>query len=106
MAEAVEVFVSLGFSIYEGPHIEDEYHNFEALNIPADHPARDMHDTFFVGPAVTCSARTRRRCRSASWRIRSRRSRAIVPGAVFRHDDDVTHAPMFHQIEGFLVDER
>jgi len=103
MAEAVDVFVSLGFSIYEGPHIEDEYHNFEALNIPADHPARDMHDTFFVDTKHVLRTHT------SPVQIRVMENQeppiaAIAPGAVFRHDDDVTHAPMFHQIEGFLVD--
>ena len=104
MAEAIDAFVSLGFSVYEGPHIEDEYHNFEALNIPADHPARDMHDTFFVAPGHVLRTHT------SPVQIRVMENQeppiaAIVPGAVFRHDDDVTHAPMFHQIEGFLVDK-
>ena len=103
MAEAVDVFVSLGFSIYEGPHLEDEYHNFEALNIPAGHPARDMHDTFFVDDTHVLRTHT------SPVQIRVMENQeppiaAIAPGAVFRHDDDVTHAPMFHQIEGFLVD--
>ena len=103
MSEAVDVFVSLGFSIYEGPHIEDEYHNFEALNIPAEHPARDMHDTFFVDGGHVLRTHT------SPVQIRVMENQeppiaAIAPGAVFRHDDDVTHAPMFHQIEGFLVD--
>jgi phenylalanyl-tRNA synthetase alpha chain len=101
--EAVAIFVSLGFSVYEGPHIEDEYHNFEALNIPADHPARDMHDTFFVDDTHILRTHT------SPVQIRVMENQeppiaAIAPGAVFRHDDDVTHSPMFHQVEGFLVD--
>jgi phenylalanyl-tRNA synthetase alpha chain len=101
--EAVAIFVSLGFSVYEGPHIEDEYHNFEALNIPSDHPARDMHDTFFVDRTHILRTHT------SPVQIRVMENQeppiaAIAPGAVFRHDDDVTHSPMFHQVEGFLVD--
>jgi phenylalanyl-tRNA synthetase alpha chain len=103
LEEAVAIFVSLGFSVYEGPHIEDEYHNFEALNIPSDHPARDMHDTFFVDGGHILRTHT------SPVQIRVMENQeppiaAIAPGAVFRHDDDVTHSPMFHQIEGFLVD--
>ncbi len=102
--EAVGILVSMGFAVYEGPHIEDEYHNFEALNIPSDHPARDMHDTFFVGDGHILRTHT------SPVQIRVMENQeppiaAIAPGAVFRHDDDVTHAPMFHQIEGFLVDK-
>ena len=105
MHEAVEVLVGLGFSVYDGPHVEDEHHNFEALNIPADHPARDMHDTFFVGEAHVLRTHT------SPVQIRVMESEkppiaAIAPGAVYRHDDDITHSPMFHQIEGFLVDRR
>jgi phenylalanyl-tRNA synthetase alpha chain len=101
--EAIAIFVGLGFSVYEGPHIEDEYHNFEALNIPSDHPARDMHDTFFVDDAHILRTHT------SPVQIRVMENQeppiaAIAPGAVFRHDDDVTHSPMFHQVEGFLVD--
>jgi len=102
--EAVGIFVSLGFSVYDGPHVEDEYHNFEALNVPADHPARDMHDTFFVGGNHLLRTHT------SPVQIRVMENQeppvaAVVPGVCFRHDDeDVTHSPMFHQIEGFLVD--
>lgn len=101
--EAMGILVSMGFVVYEGPHIEDEHHNFTALNIPADHPARDMHDTFFVGDGRVLRTHT------SPVQIRVLETltppiAAIAPGAVFRHDDDVTHSPMFHQIEGFLVD--
>jgi phenylalanyl-tRNA synthetase alpha chain len=105
MDEIVDVFRSLGFSVAEGPEIEDDYHNFEALNFPADHPARDMQDTLFVeGDRVL-------RTHTSPVQIRvmeSRRPplRVIAPGAVYRHDSDTTHSPMFHQIEGFMVDKR
>ena len=103
MTEICEILGGMGFEIAEGPEVEDEYHNFEALNIPADHPARDMHDTFFVeGGSVL-------RTHTSPVQIRvmeSRRPpiRIIAPGAVYRHDDDVTHSPMFQQIEGLMVD--
>jgi phenylalanyl-tRNA synthetase alpha chain len=102
--EICSIFAEMGFSIETGPEIEDDYHNFEALNIPRDHPARDMHDTFFVaGDRVL-------RTHTSPVQIRvmeARRPplRAIAPGTVYRHDDDVTHSPMFCQVEGFLVDE-
>jgi phenylalanyl-tRNA synthetase alpha chain len=103
MEEAIAIFVGLGFGVYDGPHIEDERHNFEALNIPADHPARDMQDTFFVEGGHVLRTHT------SPVQIRVMESTpppvaAIAPGAVFRHDDDLTHSPMFHQVEGFLVD--
>ncbi len=105
MREAVAVLVGLGFVVHDGPHIEDEHHNFEALNIPVDHPARDMHDTFFVTKGYVLRTHT------SPVQIRVMENQkpplaAIAPGAVYRHDDDVTHSPMFHQIEGFLVDRR
>jgi phenylalanyl-tRNA synthetase alpha chain len=105
MEEIVDIFVGLGFSIAEGPDIEDDYHNFTALNIPADHPARDMHDTFFVGDGRVLRTHT------SPVQIRVMESQApplrvIAPGACYRHDYDATHSPMFHQIEGFIVDRR
>jgi phenylalanyl-tRNA synthetase alpha chain len=101
--ELIDVFLALGFSVAEGPEIEDDYHNFEALNFPVDHPARDMQDTFFVGGNHLLRTHT------SPVQVRvmeSRRPplRVIAPGVVYRHDSDVTHSPMFHQIEGFLVD--
>jgi phenylalanyl-tRNA synthetase alpha chain len=97
------ILCGFGFSVADGPEIEDDYHNFEALNVPADHPARDMQDTFFV--------RGGRLLRTHTSPVQIRvmeRSRppvaVIVPGAVYRRDDDVTHSPMFHQVEGLLVD--
>lgn len=103
--EIVDIFRGMGFEIARGPDIEDDYHNFEALNIPKDHPARDMQDTFFVSDGKLLRTHT------SPVQIRTMESRkpplqVIVPGAVYRHDDDATHSPMFHQVEGFMVDER
>jgi phenylalanyl-tRNA synthetase alpha chain len=103
MDEIIDVFWGLGFEIARGPDIEDDYHNFEALNIPQDHPARDMQDTFFVSNGRLLRTHT------SPVQIRTMESREpplqiIVPGAVYRHDDDATHSPMFHQVEGFMVD--
>jgi phenylalanyl-tRNA synthetase alpha chain len=103
--EIVDIFWGMGFEIARGPDIEDDYHNFEALNIPKDHPARDMQDTFFVAGGRLLRTHT------SPVQIRTMESRkpplqVIVPGAVYRHDDDATHSPMFHQVEGFMVDER
>ena len=103
--EIIDIFWGMGFEIARGPDIEDDYHNFEALNIPKDHPARDMQDTFFVSNGELLRTHT------SPVQIRTMESRKpplqiIVPGAVYRHDDDATHSPMFHQVEGFMVDER
>jgi phenylalanyl-tRNA synthetase alpha chain len=101
--EIIDVFSGMGFEIARGPDIEDDYHNFEALNIPKDHPARDMQDTFFVSSGMLLRTHT------SPVQIRTMETRKpplqiIVPGAVYRHDDDATHSPMFHQVEGFVVD--
>ena len=101
--EIIDVFLGMGFEIARGPDIEDDYHNFEALNIPQDHPARDMQDTFFVSNGRLLRTHT------SPVQIRTMETRkpplqVIVPGAVYRHDDDATHSPMFHQVEGFMVD--
>jgi phenylalanyl-tRNA synthetase alpha chain len=101
--EIIDVFWGMGFEIARGPDIEDDYHNFEALNIPKDHPARDMQDTFFVSEGRLLRTHT------SPVQIRTMENRkpplqVIVPGAVYRHDDDATHSPMFHQVEGFMVD--
>jgi len=98
------LFRRLGFDVADGPEIEDDFHNFEALNIPADHPARAMHDTFYV------DARRLLRTHTSPVQIRHMRThrpplRVIAPGRVYRCDSDVTHTPMFHQIEGLMVDE-
>ena len=103
--EIIDIFWGMGFEIARGPDIEDDYHNFEALNIPKDHPARDMQDTFFVSNGRLLRTHT------SPVQIRTMENRkpplqVIVPGAVYRHDDDATHSPMFHQVEGFMVDHR
>ncbi len=101
--EIVEIFVAMGFRVAEGPEIEDDYHNFEALNIPRDHPARDMQDTFYL------SEDTLLRTHTSPVQIRTMQAqrppvRLIVPGRVYRRDADITHSPMFHQIEGLAID--
>ncbi len=103
MDEIIDVFSAMGFEIARGPDIEDDYHNFEALNMPKDHPARDMQDTFFV------SRNRLLRTHTSPVQIHVMENRQpplqiIAPGAVYRHDDDATHSPMFHQVEGFMVD--
>jgi phenylalanyl-tRNA synthetase alpha chain len=104
--EILDVFWGMGFEIARGPDIEDDYHNFEALNIPKDHPARDMQDTFFVSNDRVLRTHT------SPVQIRTMEARRpplqiIAPGAAYRHgDDDATHSPMFHQVEGFMVDRR
>jgi phenylalanyl-tRNA synthetase alpha chain len=114
--EIIEVFAGLGFSVVEGPEIESDYLNFEALNIPKDHPARDMQDTFYIktidghGPSRSNSSSTLLRTHTSPVQIRTMQAqrppvRVIVPGTVYRRDvADMTHSPMFHQIEGLAVD--
>ncbi len=102
--EIIRIFVSLGFSVAEGPDIEVEYYNFEALNIPGDHPARDMQDTFYVAPGTVLRTHT------SPVQIRTMESRLppvkiIAPGSVYRCDHDISHTPMFHQVEGLMVDK-
>jgi len=104
MDEIIEVFFGLGFQVEEGPEIESDYYNFEALNIPADHPARDMQDTFYI------DGETLLRTHTSPVQIHTMERcapplRIIAPGRVYRCDSDVSHTPMFHQIEGLMVDE-
>lgn len=99
-----DFFTSIGFVVVEGPEIEDDYHNFEALNIPAHHPARAMHDTFYVDDHTVLRTHT------SPVQVRVMESqkpplRIICPGRVYRCDSDLTHSPMFHQVEGLLIDE-
>ena len=101
--EIVEIFIGLGFAVAEGPEVESEYNNFEALNIPRDHPARDMQDTFYL------SEDTLLRTHTSPVQIRTMQAqrppvRVICPGKVYRRDADITHSPMFHQVEGLAVD--
>lgn len=99
----VEVFKRIGFDVVTGPEVETEFLNFDAVNIPKDHPARDMQDTFFAGPGVVLRTHT------SAVQIRSMRERKppvriLCPGTVYRSDNDATHSPMFHQVEGLWVD--
>ena len=101
--EIIEVFQHLGFSVAEGPEVELDYYNFEALNIPKDHPARDMQDTFYVTDDVVLRTHT------SPVQIRVMEAqpppvKIVAPGRVYRRDADPTHSPMFHQVEGLLVD--
>ena len=98
------LFQQIGFEVVDGPEVEDEYHNFEALNIPEYHPARAMHDTFYFGDGRLLRTHT------SSVQIRVMQNdtppfRFIAPGRVYRCDSDMTHTPMFHQVEGLIVDE-
>lgn len=103
--EVIEIFSRLGFAVAEGPEIEQDFYNFEALNIPKDHPARDMQDTFYISDDRVLRTHT------SPVQIRTMLKhqppiRIIAPGTVYRRDSDITHSPMFHQVEGFLVDDR
>jgi phenylalanyl-tRNA synthetase alpha chain len=104
--ELEDIFLSMGYEVYDGPEVEDDYHNFEALNMPPDHPARDMQDTFYLeGPGGLLL-----RTHTSSAQIRyllanphPPRVRIICPGRVYRRDSDITHSPMFHQVEALVV---
>jgi len=102
--EIVAIFAGLGFGVAEGPEVEHDFYNFEALNFPKDHPARDMQDTFFVGENVLLRTHT------SPVQVRTMLKqpppvRIIAPGTVYRCDSDATHSPMFHQVEGLMVDK-
>jgi phenylalanyl-tRNA synthetase alpha chain len=104
MKEICQIFGRMGFRVVKGPNVELDYYNFEALNIPRDHPARDMQDTFYVSENVVLRTHT------SPMQVRTMESQAppvsvIAPGKVYRRDSDVTHTPMFHQVEGLLVDK-
>jgi phenylalanyl-tRNA synthetase alpha chain len=106
--EITEIFAAMGFTIAEGPDIEDDFHNFTALNIPPDHPARQMHDTFYL-PEKADGTRLLLRTHTSPVQIRAMQSsppphRIVVPGRTYRIDSDATHTPMFHQIEGLVID--
>jgi len=103
--EVVKIFSTLGFGVVEGPEIENDYYNFEALNMPRNHPARDMQDTFYISEDVVLRTHT------SPVQIRTMLKhrppvKVIAPGTVYRRDSDLTHSPMFHQVEGFLVDRK
>lgn len=102
--EICEIFFGLGFSVAKGPEVELDYYNFEALNIPQDHPARDMQDTFYVEDDIVLRTHTS----PVQIRIMEKQRppvRIVSPGKVYRHDSDISHTPMFHQIEGLWVDK-
>ena len=105
MDEVCAIFVGMGFAVAEGPDVESDFYNFEALNIPPHHPARAMHDTFYVDEGRLLRTHT------SPMQIRAMEQaspplRMIAPGKVYRCDSDITHTPMFHQVEGFLVDRK
>ncbi len=102
--ELIDVFAGMGFTVFEGPEIETDYYNFTALNTPKDHPARDMQDTFYLAENLLLRTQT------SAGQIRVMEKdpppiKILSPGRVFRSDDDATHSPMFHQMEGLVVDE-
>ncbi|MBW1799725.1 MAG: phenylalanine--tRNA ligase subunit alpha [Deltaproteobacteria bacterium] len=104
IGEICHIFMKMGYRVVKGPNVELDYYNFEALNIPRDHPARDMQDTFYVSDNVVLRTHT------SPMQVRTMESQSppvsvIVPGKVYRRDSDVSHTPMFHQIEGLLVDK-
>jgi len=108
--EMIAIFSAMGFDVAEGPDIEDDFHNFTALNFPADHPAREMHDTFFFEPKEDGS-RMLLRTHTSPVQIRTMMTqkppiRIIIPGRTFRCDSDQTHTPMFHQVEGLVIDKQ
>lgn len=102
--ELIRVFVGMGFEVFEGFEIEDDYHNFTALNTPDDHPARDKQDSFYITDDILLRTQTS----TGQIRVMEQKKppiKVVSPGRVFRADDDATHSPMFHQIEGMVVDK-
>ena len=102
--EICDIFIRMGFQVVEGLEIETDYYNFEALNIPRDHPARDMQDTFYISDNIVLRTHTS----PMQVRVMEQQQppvRIIAPGKTFRRDSDLTHTPMFHQVEGLLVDK-
>jgi phenylalanyl-tRNA synthetase alpha chain len=109
MDELAEIFADLGFAVATGPEIEDDWHNFTALNIPESHPARAMHDTFYFPDAEGAEKRMLLRTHTSPVQIRTMMSQkppiyVIAPGRTYRSDSDATHTPMFHQVEGLVID--
>jgi phenylalanyl-tRNA synthetase alpha chain len=109
MDELAEIFADLGFSVAEGPEIETQWYNFTALNMPEDHPARAMQDSFYLEPRTSNEEERVLRTHTSPVQIRTMKStapplRIIAPGRVYRSDSDATHTPMFHQIEGLVID--
>ncbi len=105
MREIKKIFMRMGFDVMEGPEVENDYFNFEALNLPKDHPARDMQDTFYITAEYLLRTHTSPvQARTMQSRLADSPVRVIAPGTVYRCDYDATHSPMFHQVEGLLVD--
>ena len=109
MDEMIAIFAEMGFAVAEGPDVEDDFHNFTALNFPPKHPAREMHDTFFLKPDPETGERKVLRTHTSPVQVRTMMSqtppiRIIAPGRTFRKDSDATHTPMFHQVEGLVID--
>ena len=104
MEEIIDIFERMGFEVAEGPEVELDYYNFEALNMPKNHPARDMQDTFYISDEIVLRTHTS----PVQIRVMEKQKppvKIIAPGRVYRRDSDVSHTPMFHQVEGLLVDE-
>jgi phenylalanyl-tRNA synthetase alpha chain len=102
--ELIDAFTSMGFEIFEGPEIEEDYYNFKMLNIPEDHPARDMQDTFYINDNILLRTQTS----AGQVRVMLDKKppiKILSPGKVYRSDDDASHSPMFHQMEGLVVDK-
>lgn len=106
MDELKEIFLGMGYTIAEGPQVELDYYNFERMNLPADHPARDMQDSFYIDAKRLLRTHTSPvQARAMDKLCPQAPVKVISPGAVYRRDDDATHSPMFHQVEGLVVDE-
>ncbi len=104
--EIKKIFLGMGYSVYNGPQIESDYYNFERLNLPKDHPARDMQDSFYITDSVLLRTHTSpMQARTMDKLSPHLPVKIICPGTVYRRDDDATHSPMFHQVEGLLVDK-
>jgi phenylalanyl-tRNA synthetase alpha chain len=109
MDELAEIFADMGFSVATGPEIEDDWHNFTALNIPESHPARAMHDTFYFPQSLPDGQNMLLRTHTSPVQIRTMQTQQppiyiIAPGRTYRSDSDATHTPMFHQVEGLVID--
>ena len=99
-----DICVDMGFSVVEGPEIESDYYNFEAMNIPKNHPSRDMQDTFFITDEILLRSQTSA-VQAREMEVRKPPFKIICPGKTYRNDSDATHSPVFHQLEGLVVDE-
>ena len=106
LREIMKSFIRMGYSVEEGPEIEQDYYNFECLNLPKDHPARDMQDSFYITPEILLRTHTSPvQARTLRKHTPNSPIRMIAPGKVFRWDNDATHSPVFHQVEGLVVDK-